>query len=122
MQAVFSNIRQNVGMCRERSERETIYSGNDWKSREQAWLRKQHLLGALKESRWFLFWFLSAILYHYFEKTFRENHPLKLLCFSYAVATDAIVLKNKHCLRISSKVMRLLYLYLPKDQNSFKEK
>lgn len=46
-----------MGMCRERTEMDIIYSGRDVTrnsgSREQAWLRKQHLSGALKENKGF---------------------------------------------------------------------
>lgn len=60
----------------------------------------------------FILLFFSAITNHNFEKNFRESHPLKLLgFFLYAVSTSAMLLKNKHCLKISSKVMRLLYLH-----------
>lgn len=58
----------------------------------------------------FILLFFSPIANHNFERTFGESST-KIINFLYAVTSNAILLKNKHCLKISSKVMRLLYLY-----------
>lgn len=59
----------------------------------------------------FILLFFSAIANHNFEKTFGESSTKIIRFFYMLLPTNAILLKNKHCLKISSKVMRLLYLY-----------